>query len=40
MHATRRAMLAHLDEPDLAPAPSHTRDPANPAAVRNGYIPE
>jgi 1-acyl-sn-glycerol-3-phosphate acyltransferase len=39
MHATRRAMLVHLDEPDLAPAPSHARGPAEPAAV-HGYIPE
>jgi 1-acyl-sn-glycerol-3-phosphate acyltransferase len=40
MHATRRAMLAHLDEPDLAPKPSEEPRPAAPADVRDGYIPE
>jgi 1-acyl-sn-glycerol-3-phosphate acyltransferase len=41
MHATRRAMLAHLDEPDLAPAvPDAPRPAASPALAQSGYIPE
>jgi 1-acyl-sn-glycerol-3-phosphate acyltransferase len=41
MHATRRAMLAHLDEPDLAPMSSNARRSDEERAVaENGYIPE
>jgi len=44
MHATRRAMLEHLDEPDLAPA-GHAKGPAGTAAPERaapnpGYMPE
>jgi 1-acyl-sn-glycerol-3-phosphate acyltransferase len=40
MHATRRAMLVHLDEPDLAPALPLARHTAERRAVQDGYIPE
>jgi 1-acyl-sn-glycerol-3-phosphate acyltransferase len=41
MHATRRAMLAHLDEPDLAPAALQARRrEASPALAQSSYIPE
>lgn len=41
MGATRRAMLEHLDEPDLAPAALQARRPAADHAVtQSGYIPE
>jgi 1-acyl-sn-glycerol-3-phosphate acyltransferase len=41
MHATRGAMLAHLEEPDLAPgSPRPRRGGEEPAVAANGYIPE
>jgi 1-acyl-sn-glycerol-3-phosphate acyltransferase len=40
MHATRRAMLVHLDEPDLAPTLPHAPRAAGGQTVRNDYIPE
>jgi 1-acyl-sn-glycerol-3-phosphate acyltransferase len=40
MHATRRAMLAHLDEPDLAPPSGARQSREEPVVTESGYIPE